>query len=58
MNFEIRKYQDSDLGDLVDLMAQLGYQHTEQSLSENIGAVRESGGEIFVADSRGNTNWK
>ena len=53
MNFEVRKYHDSDLRDLVDLMAQLGYQHTEQSLRENIGAVRESGGEIFVADSRG-----
>ena len=52
MNFEIRKYHDSDLGNLVELMAQLGYQHTERSLSENICAVRESGGEIFVADSR------
>ena len=53
MNFEIRKYNDSDLSDLVDLMVQLGYQHTERSLSENICAVRESGGEIFVADSMG-----
>ena len=53
MNFEIRKYNDSDLGDLVGLMAQLGYHHTERSLSENICAVQESGGEIFVADSMG-----
>ena len=53
MNFEIRKYNDSDLGNLIGLMSQLGYQHTQQSLSENICVVRESGGEIFVADSKG-----
>ncbi|MDQ7730745.1 GNAT family N-acetyltransferase [Halomonas sp. SpR8] len=34
-------------------MAQLGYDHSEESLSANISAVREQGGEVFVAEVAG-----
>ena len=35
-------------------MDQLGYDHSEESLSANISAVREQGGEVFVAEVDGN----
>ncbi len=34
-------------------MAQLGYEHSEESLAKNISAVRGSGGEVFVAELSG-----
>lgn len=54
MNTIYRKYTHQDAQALVMLMAQLGYDHSEESLSANISAVREQGGEVFVAEVAGN----
>ena len=53
MNPIYRKFEEADIAVLVELMAQLGYQHTEESLMRNVGAVRASGGEVFVAEISG-----
>lgn len=53
MNPLFRTYQTGDLPALIPLMSQLGYTHTEQSLSENITAVRNAGGKILVAEYNG-----
>lgn len=54
MKIVYRKYTHRDIQALVLLMAQLGYEHSEETLSSNIRAVREWGGEVFVADVSGN----
>lgn len=54
MNTIYRKYTHQDAQALVMLMAQLGYEHSKESLSANISAVREQGGEVFVAEVSGN----
>ncbi|OAZ98693.1 GNAT family N-acetyltransferase [Halomonas sp. G11] len=54
MNKIYRKYTHQDAQALVLLMAQLGYDHSEESLSANISAVREQSGEVFVAEVAGN----
>lgn len=41
---------ESDISSLIALMEQLGYKHTHDSLSNNIQAIRKSGGEVFVAE--------
>ncbi len=48
-----RKYEEHDVKDLNVLMGQLGYKHSETSLSENVAAVRKTGGEIFVVEISG-----
>jgi len=53
MNPVYRKFKESDIKNTVELMAQLGYEHTEESLAHNIEAVRSAGGEIFVAELSG-----
>lgn len=53
MNKIYRKYTHQDAQALVLLMAQLGYDHSEKSLSANISAVREQGGEVLVAEVAG-----
>lgn len=49
-----RKYTHQDTQALVLLMAQLGYDHSETTLSSNVSAVRKQGGEVFVAEVAGN----
>ena len=46
-----RTYQSQDLDTIVQLMSQLGYNHDQQSLAQNITAVRTAGGEVFVAEA-------
>ncbi|NYS61246.1 hypothetical protein [Vreelandella salicampi] len=53
MNPTYRKYKPEDLQTLVLLMAQLGYDHSEKTLLDNIVALREKGGEVFVAEVAG-----
>lgn len=53
MNPTYRKYRPEDLQTLILLMAQLGYDHSEKTLLDNIVAVREKGGEVFVAKVAG-----
>lgn len=48
-----RKFKTTDIVALVELMAQLGYTHTEESLLGNILSVREAKGEIFVCEIAG-----
>lgn len=54
MNTLYRKYTHQDAKALVLLMAQLGYDHSEESLSANVSAVRAQGGEVLVAELAGN----
>lgn len=54
MNTIYRKYTHQDIQALIPLMAQLGYDHSEQALSNNVSAVRKQGGEVFVAEVSGN----
>ncbi len=49
MSKVFRVYEGRDVACLVDLMAQLGYAHTIDSLDVNIKALRRVGGEVFVA---------
>ncbi|MDQ7732545.1 GNAT family N-acetyltransferase [Halomonas sp. SpR1] len=49
-----RKYTHKDVQALIPLMAQLGYDHSEEALSSNVSAVRKQGGEVFVAEVFGN----
>jgi len=53
MNPTYRKCNHKDIQPLLLLMAQLGYDHSEATLFENIGAVRERGGEVFVVEFSG-----
>ena len=53
MNEEYRKFKNEDIEALVELMAQLGYEHTSDSLLKNVNSVRRVGGEIFVCDVAG-----
>ena len=50
MNLIIRTFEADDLPALLPLMEQLGYSHSEHSLLRNIKALRNSGGEVFVAE--------
>lgn len=50
MNLTIRTFEVNDLPALLPLMEQLGYSHTEHSLLSNIEALRNSRGEVFVAE--------
>ena len=52
MNLIIRTFEANDLPALIPLMEQLGYSHTEHSLISNIEALRNSGGEVFVAERK------
>lgn len=45
-----RRYADDDLLALVQLVGQLGYEHTPQGLATNVAQVRQAGGEVFVAE--------
>lgn len=51
MNVIYRKIAENDC--LTGLMSELGYAHTEESISTNIKEVQLRGGEIFVADIDG-----
>lgn len=53
MDVQSRPFKDKDLTALVELMAELGYQHSAESLLKNIYAVREQGAEVFVAEVAG-----
>ena len=53
MNSIYRKFKDPDISSLVDLMAQLGYEHSTKSLLKNLDAVRGAGGEVFVCEISG-----
>lgn len=53
MNENYRKFKTEDIEVLVDLMQQLGYVHTEESLLKNVNSVRMAGGEIFVCEVSG-----
>ena len=54
MKIIYRAYTDLDAPALVRLMAQLGYEHSETTLASNVRAVRQQGGEVFVAEMAGN----
>ena len=54
MKIIYRAYTDLDAPALVRLMAQLGYEHSETTLASNVRAVRQQGGEVFVAEVAGN----
>ncbi len=49
-----RIFEPSDLGCLVELMKQLGYEHTRDSLAANVRRVKTREGEVFVAEVNGN----
>ncbi len=49
-----RTVDKADLPALLPLMAQLGYSHTERSLLDNITAVHNAGGEVFITEADGN----
>lgn len=53
MNPIYREFQEDDLEALIELMHKLGYEHNKESLLHNVSAVRESRGEIFVAERLG-----
>lgn len=53
MNPIYRKYNQSDAEGLILLMSQLGYNHSKETISNNVCSVREMGGEIFVAEVSG-----
>ena len=53
MQIIYRAYTDRDAPALVRLMAQLGYEHSETTLANNVRAVRLQGGEVFVAEVAG-----
>ena len=48
----IRPSTEYDLPVMVNLLALLGYPHTENSLLQNVNAIRARGGEIFVAENK------
>ncbi|MGH1432183.1 MAG: GNAT family N-acetyltransferase [Neptuniibacter sp.] len=50
MSLIFRTFKTDDLPALIPLMEQLGYIHSEHSLLGNIQALRNSGGEVFVAE--------
>ena len=50
MEVTIRRYQPKDLNTLVQLIDQLGYQHTINSLQNNLDLLQKHGGEVFVAE--------
>ena len=53
MSQEFRRFKSNDISALVELIAQLGYEHTEDSLLRNVTSVRQAGGEIFVCEVSG-----
>lgn len=50
---QARPYDNGDAPTLVALMEQLGYAHSEVSVNENTQAIRERGGDVFVATEKG-----
>lgn len=50
----IRACREQDLAELKSLMADLGYERTEQDLSVTVREIRQRRGEVFVADKQGN----
>lgn len=50
MSVQYRACGARDIGDLIYLMAQLGYPHDASSLMSNIQLVRQQGGEVWVVE--------
>ncbi len=53
MNPIYRTFKESEIKSLIKLMAQLGYEHSKESLLNNVNSVRRAGGEVFVAEVSG-----
>lgn len=53
MNPLFRKYKAADKQAVAVLMAQLGYEQSAAALAENVKAMRDNGGEVFVAAQSG-----
>ena len=53
MDTSYRTFRRQDISEVVNLINTLGYQHNETSLMRNLMAVRQQGGEIFVAEVNG-----
>ncbi len=53
MHFCCRTYKDDDFSFLQSLLAELGYPLDEQELAQNIKGIVDGGGEIFIAEKKG-----
>ncbi|OUS28198.1 hypothetical protein A9Q99_11700 [Gammaproteobacteria bacterium 45_16_T64] len=48
-----RRYEDKDSGAIVELVCQLGYEHSTESIRDNVKALRENGSDVFVVEIGG-----
>lgn len=53
MPVKIRAANAEDIPALVPLITQLGYTLSVQKIADNLAAIRQRGGEVFVADQQG-----
>lgn len=53
MPVKIRAANAEDIPALVPLITQLGYTLSVQKIADNLVAIRQRGGEVFVADQQG-----
>ncbi len=53
MTIIYKTFSETEITSLCELIKQLGYEHSETSLQDNVKAVRNNGGEVFVAELDG-----